>query len=103
MSQITVRTQDELNRAAKEKYDQIYPEGELKDELIKLVERTNSTGKQLVNAGALLGAAFLTGPLALVTTPIGIWGAAKTIKNAKLGNYMIRSTSDNIIYFERKK
>lgn len=100
---ITVRTSDELLEAAKKKYDEIYPDGELKDELVKLVERTNSTGKQLLNSGVLLGASFLTGPIGVLIAPFGLWAGIKTLKNFKLGNYMIRSTSDNVVYFERKK
>lgn len=103
MAKITVRTNDELLDAAKKKYDEIYPEGELKNDLIELVERTNSTGKQLLNCGATIGLLAISGPLSIIAAPIGLLGGIKTLKNLKLSNYMIRSTSKDVIYFERKK
>lgn len=100
MASITIRTKDELNKAIKDKYDEIYIEGSAKDELVKNVKDSSKKGLLTFGAGAAIGG-LAAGPFALPLMLLGwsgvIGGATTGLKYSKYnlcmkknGNYYLK-------------
>lgn len=80
--EITVRTKDELDKAVKDKYNFIYIDGPIKDELVKKVKNNSKKGFATSSAGLIVGS-FLGGPFAIVGLGALVGGAVSGLKYSK--------------------